>query len=341
MPRARTPEEVKEYHKKNLYTFLMKNAEQHGKGISESTATSYMYRIKRAFKLAFPDGTFKNKAFINKNPGKVIKAINESEMPLNSKASTYTALLSIYPVGNPSKKMNNGKTMYLKQLKKLSDEIKDNMETQVKSPKQTDRWVESEVIAQKRDEYFDSIAENGTYEDHLRFFTFALFTILPPRRAIDYGVMKINPGKDWDGNEMIVKDGKFERFIYRKYKLSKKKGIQEFDREFMNNLPNGDEILFLLDNWGSQNKEGFILGGEKSANLMSKTIKAISKRILGKYVNINILRHVYISDFLSSKEGQYYKEKDAVASYMGHSTSMQEFYKKREISEKDEKNSEK
>jgi len=128
---------------------------------------------------------------------------------------------------------------------------------------------------------------------------------------------------------MDTEDGKFSKFIFRVYKQSGKKGIQEFDREYISKLPNGEKVLSVLDWWIGINKGNkYLLGGKKLTQIsFSNLMKTISKRIYDKEINVNMFRHLYITDFLETNP--YITEKQLIADFMSHTLSMQESYRKR------------
>ena len=70
-----------------------------------------------------------------------------------------------------------------------------------------------------------------------------MLTLAPPRRAVDYGSMKIVEKEGKTGNYLVYKNEKdkkrFVKFVFNDFKLSSKKGSESFAREYMENLPNG------------------------------------------------------------------------------------------------------
>lgn len=341
-PRKYTDEERlqrKEDHKKavnkknrdrRLHELIAKNP-----NISKSTVISYANRIKRVWKLMYPGTEFKSKAFLTTNVRKVVKVINESTMPVSSKQSSYSAILSIYY--DKTGKETMGKMAYKKQFDYWSDEKRDEYKDQVKTVQESKLWISKNDLVESLEDFKKRANRTKKEKDFLDFFTLSLFVTLPPRRSEDYAIMKIN-GNTTDKKYNYITsddDGKFKSFIFNKYKASTSKGQQVFDREYMESLPKGDEILDLLDWWLLEHSdEEFMLLDELNTNSMTKRIKRISQRIVGKESNINIYRHMYISYYLQTPEGQWINDKEKVANFMSHSLRMQEQYRKREEKKK-------
>jgi hypothetical protein len=206
--------------------------------------------------------------------------------------------------------------------KKIEDDAKENK----KSATQDKNWMKWSEVQKKFDELVKklkgskNISEEG-YDNFLDVVILGLYTLLPPRRNVDYLLMKVSK----DGSNMDTKNNWFDmkkkQFIFNNYKTKKAFGQQIID------IPK--ELLDLLKKYIKYKKEGedYLLvkfSGErlKSDNAITRRLN----RIFGKNVSSSMLRHIYLSD----KYGKVQEEMKDDAEAMAHSVSQQKEYIKRE-----------
>jgi len=328
---SRTKEQLENIWIKKLMSHIGKGKDK----LSQNSLKLYAQRIRRVWKIMYPDKAFKGKTFLHREVKKIIKAINDDDMAMSSKAGIYSAIVSTYHE-NAKGIQGNGREMYSKQLKIWAEKVKKIEKKQVVNKKQDDRWISKEETEEARKNLLEKAEKSKKLLDYRDYVMFSLFTLLPPRRAADYGEMKISKNEDKEGNVLVprIKNGKkrFWKFVFNDFKLSEKKGSESFDRDFMENLPNGREILELLDGWLLMNPKGYFLVTPRSNTHMSKAMSRLSKRVLKKPININIFRHMYISNFLDTNP--FLLEKEMISTYMSHSVAQQELYRKK-IDEED------
>lgn len=299
--------------------------------LSEQTIKLYSERIRRAWKLIKPGERFKGKGFIYKNIKENIKIINESKMALSSKAGIYVAIASLFNKNTEAPHLNKGKKLYLKELKYWSDKVKEQDKKQINTRGENKKWKTPEQLEEGRKNLLEKAEKSKDILDYRDYVMFSLFTLLPPRRAADYGRMKITTNKDNKGNALVPQthrgQKRFSKFVFNDFKLSEKKGSETFDRVFMKHLPRGKEILELLDGWLLMNPNGYLLVHPRETSHMSKAVARLSKKALGDPVNINSYRHMYVSNFLD--KNPFLLEKEAIGAFMSHSLGQQEMYRKR------------
>lgn len=291
--------------------------------LSPITVKSYAQRLRSAFEMVYPDKVYKKVNYVWREPSLVIHKLNNSDIPISTIMTTYTAILSVYKKGATGK-LANGLPQFKKQMAIYSLKVKEKYMKQNKSVKEEKNWVENDKLKSMLNEY-----KPKNDLEKFRKFIISLLVLLPPRRALDYGIMRINGVQDKDRNNCVVKDGKFQEFVFNKYKGSDKKGSQTITRDDFSNLKNGDEILEVLDQWVSTNGTGWFLNKERSTNLMTKTVTNASKQIFGKPITVNDYRHMYISAFMNS-DNWFLDEKMKIAKMMAHHVATQEIYRKRE-----------
>ena len=309
---------------------------QIGKGkegkLSETSKRVYAQRIRRLWKMMNGNETFIGHKFLRRNIFKNIKFINESKLPDSSKKGIYSAIVGTYHEDDKSKV---GKKHYKAELNRLMKEEKNNEKEQKRNDKQLEKWQSQEQLKEGREKLL-KIALKSRDINHWRdYILFFMLTVAPPRRAIDYGNMKItNNDKDLkkkDKNyifyDKIGQKKRFKKFIFNDFKLADKKGSETFNREYMKNLPEGDEIVAALDDWLTRNPTNDFLVQERTPNAMSRMVLRVSKKVLNVPINLNLFRHMYISNFL--KDSPFLLDKEAVALWMSHSVERQALYRKR------------
>jgi hypothetical protein len=155
--------------------------------------------------------------------------------------------------------------------------------------------------------------------DYRDFMILSLYILNDPARA-DYNDMRIytsSPPKDATGNFMIWTSRKKE-FIFQDYKTSTKYGKINVDIS--------KELRKVIKHWLSINPDkDWLMGGELTPSWLSLRIRIIMKRLTGKEVGINILRHARITEYLGDQKS--INEKKPLAHNMMHSIAVQEQYK--------------
>jgi hypothetical protein len=131
----------------------------------------------------------------------------------------------------------------------------------------------------------------------------SLFTLLPPRRALDYAELKWDADGPDNANYF---DGK--RFKFNRYKTAGTYGSQTVD------VP--PALQKILKAWRKKNNTDYVLVGPKGQKMSSTAVSKGLARILGKKLGVSALRSIY----LTNKYGEKQKEMAADAKAMGTST---------------------
>ena len=169
---------------------------------------------------------------------------------------------------------------------------------------------------------------------------YGIYTVLPPRRIMDYSLMKVSWNKkkavdetklDKEYNYLVLtKSGKPLKMIINKYKTSKRYGtyIRTVIPEKLSNLlakyideqdiKNGEPLF------GTEQKKHYTHGG------FSRMVGDLFLKVTGKRASINILRHSAITHFLGSKK-RTVKEREDFAKEMAHSINMQSLYDRLDV----------
>ena len=324
--KTKSPTKLEKLWIKKVASFIGKKNDK----LSERTREMYATRIRRIWKLLEPELDFKGKNFLNRRVNEVINVINNSDMADSSKAGSYSAILSTYNADSYGI-ANNGKKMYQREIDYWGEKNRNAAKKQEKTESEKEKWVtKEELLAGRRKLHAKAMETNDIY-DWRDFVMFSLFTLLPPRRAGDYGEMKISRNLDYKGNAVIpittLGKKKFGKFIFNDFKLANKKGKEVFDRKYISQLPKGEEILTVLDNWLNIARKGYFLLDARTPVHMSKAIARLSQKAVGKPINANVFRHMYVENFLET--APYLSEKEKVADFMSHTVAQQELYRKK------------
>lgn len=289
-------------------------------GIVKGSITAYLGRYKRIHLMMFPEQKeIKSLTFLKKKPKSVIQKIKDNKMPENSKLALYSAILKL--IGD-----NNGSKYYKREFMLLAGKIKENTKKQEKNDDDDSKWLTTDELNKGRTVLYDVAKASGKDKDYLDHLIYTLYSLLPPRRA-DFAEMKVDCNDNYEGNCVKTKNGIFDKFIFKHYKLSHKKGTQTFTRAQILNLPNGKEILTILDDWLNRNKGEYFLIKKYTYNSFVKKVQILFNKIHKKNTSINTLRHIYISKLLDLDPPL--KQKEEIANFMSHSTFTQQLYRKR------------
>lgn len=212
---------------------------------------------------------------------------------------------------------------YVEITKDLAEERKNVSHTQEKSELEKENWIDYSELKPKVEEAVDSVLERKVPPTVFRnIMIVALLTLQPPARLGNYLDMVYKDGSKMkrkaeslkkDRNYVIEDDGKF-KFVFNKYKTAKSVGqvVSEVDDERLNKL---------LSKWFSQYnpaKKDFLVnanGSKISQENVSNSIRSGTKRITGKELTLNALRHIYLTHFTASNPS--IEEKEEVARLVG------------------------
>ena len=160
---------------------------------------------------------------------------------------------------------------------------------EIKTPTQENYWIDKDEL----DTIYNHVKNKALFlfkkkdlsKDDLNeiqnFIILSLYTLIPPRRSLDFTEMKIHNHSSDDNH--IDKN----KFVFTKYKTAKFNGIQYevISKELMN----------ILKKWIKINPTDYLLfDSNKNKLTPSKLTRRINK-IFGKNISTSALRHLYIS----------------------------------------------
>jgi len=122
------------------------------------------------------------------------------------------------------------------------------------------------------------------------FVLLSLYTLIPPRRTMDFTHFKIrniNPERD---NYFLVPKKKKDlgSFVFNQYKNAKKLGPQIIER-----IPK--ELERIIDKWMQYNKSDYLLINSVGKQVSGSKIALWLNEIFGKKISTSMLRHIYLT----------------------------------------------
>tara|TARA_B100001540_G_scaffold317748_1_gene352585 strand:- start:5598 stop:6848 length:1251 start_codon:yes stop_codon:yes gene_type:complete len=304
------------------------------KGLKTNTAKSYANKICLIHKKKFEkelDVDILYKIFTNNynsdNEKYIIENLSylkEYEQIIDIVNTFYTSLNSQYSYIVPFLTLIS----YIEQLYKVSyndlalylRELRDKIEKQ----RGDNEIKEGKVLIKNFD--IDVILENITKLDSsIDKLIYALYTIHPPRRLLDYSEMFISNNIDIDKlddskNYVICENDIPSYFLFNKYKTNKFFGKQKI--KINNNL---SLIIQEFIKINKLNYNDSLLNNIKS-NTLGKYITNISKKIYNFSITETGLRNSYIT-YINNKKLTL-NEKKTISQMMAHSLTEQQKYNK-------------
>ena len=253
------------------------------------------------------------------------KDIIDHVTELKSDTSKKTILSAYYILT----KSDNAHKLMISTARSVNNDISENK----KSNKQKENWISQKAVTDLLIQYkynaFKIIGKkfvNNKDLLYLRdFMTLWVYTVIPPRRSLDFVHMKIRNIDTNDENYFIVRK---KSFVFNSYKTAKTYGKDEVKLE--NDI---DEFIKFYKVWLKVNPTDHLLFDDHFNPLSSSKLTKILNRVFGANVSVNMLRHIYITDQYNSTSKKSVKEvmtdmKD-LASDMGHSVETQKQYFKK------------
>lgn len=219
---------------------------------------------------------------LDKNPKKVIEYLKNKYENINALKTRLSALYVVTENKDYHTDMMDNITKYNEETNK-----------QEKNNKQKDNWMTAEEIQKIYDDLEIKTKplwkkKDLTTKEILKiqdYVILSLFTLIPPRRAMDYIEFKIN-------NINTNKDNyiKGTNLIFNTFKTSKQKGTQtiKLPKELKNILTK--YIRFIGD------KSDYLIFNNKFQQLSTPNFTLRLNKIFGKKVSVNMIRHIYLSE---------------------------------------------
>lgn len=214
---------------------------------------------------------------------------------------------------------------YREQMVKDADQYNAEQRKQRKSEKEQDNWVSQEYIMDKLkflEKHTRKLMQTTRplamfeLQELMKFVILSLYTLIPPRRLLDYTAFKVR-------NVDKTKDNYMEgnKFVFNNYKTKNKYGQQTVK------IP--QKLRILIQRWTDKHDHEHLLFNERGDPIPPSRLTLKLNRIFdGKKISVNMLRHIFISDEVL-KDVPALERLEKVAEDMGHSTDQQILYKKK------------
>lgn len=202
--------------------------------------------------------------------------------------------------------------------------VNDDYKNQKKDAREEENWIELPNIKEVYDGLLTKVKAMFSHRsivDTAVIMEFLLVALLggvaglPPRRSLDYSLMKI---KNYDTKtDNYYKAGVF---YFNRYKTSAKYGLQT--------LRVSKELNSLLKKWIKMNDTDYLLFSSNKHPLSSSQIsKLLNKIFKGRRISVDILRHVYLTHFY--RDMPAFRDMETLANNMGHSVNQALLYAKK------------
>ena len=209
----------------------------------------------------------------------------------------------------------------------MMDDVKkvnDNYKTQTMSSNEKENWMEWNEIysiydkrSPRANELFkQKMLSESDIEFLNQYVILACYTQFPPRRLLDYGLMKIR-GCDQDVDNCLTS----KKMTFNQYKTFKVYGKQVFDTPVV--------LQNIYRKWSKVNPSKYLIWNKKGTSTTSPQLNAMLSKIFGKKdVSVNIIRHSYLTNYYGSIMPSLIEMEDT-AKKMGHSVKQAMLYIKR------------
>lgn len=277
------------------------------KNIKDSSIKLYLSNLKRLNN----NNNIKTLTFL-KNSKKVLDFINNK-----SENTKRTYLISICTVLNLDPKYKKNYDEYYKLLKESNGLLKNNT---TKTEKQEENWMEQDEITTIYKNLESEVEKFRTkkklneseYNIMLNYVILSLYTLIPPRRSLDYIKMMIGSDTDKNFNYLNINDSKF---IFNNFKTAGtyKTQIIDIPDDLMSVIK-----LYLIKRKGTKNNIPFLVNFKGDPLTTSSQMTRILNKIFNKKVSVSMLR----AQFLTDKYKNINKEKISDAVAMGTSVGV-------------------
>ena len=295
----------------NLYKEFSPNA-------SKSTIQTFETALKRIEKIYQKSIENLNLDFIN-NPDDIIKKFAETEYSKNTMYSTINMINKLIIMIDAPLAL---KKKWGDIVKKLTQERDNAQLDNAKTRNESDNWIDYKELLEKVENEIDTVfeMENIKTNDFRNLLIFCLYCLMPPARIgnyLDCKVIRDNADNlPSTHNYIIIKNmdnNPTFYFVFNKFKTAKSLGTQMFKVENI-------KLTSLLHRYFKyHNKDGeyFLMsrGKELTQPNLTNILKKVSQDLTEKNLSCNMLRHIYITHFLS--ENPTLRQKLEIAGAMG------------------------
>lgn len=290
-----------------------------GRGLSQTSIKMYMRNLEKLNN----DKPIKNFNFLKKTKD-ILEKLKDKKP--NTQRSYLISIVSVLDtVKDKHKKLYD---TYHDLMLKKNEEIKQKP-TEKMSETQSKNWKKWDEITKDFDELknkvmsFKGKLNKSQYNDLLNCLVAGLYIYQEPRRNLDYQkCMKVKKYNDKLPDDINYIDD--DEFIFNVYKTSKKYGQKKIkiNDEFKPLL----KLYFKFTGKPKVKPSPFLVDFEGQPLTAVNSITRILNKVFNKKIGSSMLRHIYITH----KYGDKVDEMKQTAENMGHNTTTQKEYIKKE-----------
>jgi hypothetical protein len=300
------------------------------RGLADSTVNNYIANLCLLNKKPF-----NNLGFLKRDKEAILEHLTQY-----SESTEQTYLSAIVSALSTHRDQHLYKTIYKFYSELLNEKLgkRDGEDKSKMSEAQKDNWISWDDVEKKWQELKaqvdkfkdDKSISKKNFETLVDYLVLSLYTLVPPRRNMDYLKMNIltREAKDLD-TDVNYCDMVNEEFVFNVYKTAK------FHKQQVEKIP--EELMNVLRIWVKFHPSIATAVGKKpgqvkmfvSADGIPQTlvnfITLRLNKIFNRKVASTMLRHIYITH----KFGDEFEEMARTASAMGHTVSEQRDYSKK------------
>ena len=279
--------------------------------LSESSILTYKSILTNLFKKMRPDDDSYNKDFFITHPREVSEYLKDVKPALRK---TTLSALTVYTLDN-----TGVSSIYQNQMMKDGVVYQKEIESQQMSEKQRENWITQDEVNKVYNNLekvvkpiFNSYKEGDIIplrdlEKIQDYIIASVYTLVPPRRLLDYASFKVKDYTEDEDNYM--KNG---IFYFNKFKTAKfKKDSFKVPIKLKN----------LIQKWEKLSGSPWLLfqSRNKTKNISTSFLNNALHRIFGEGISVNSLRHSYLTEYYKNLPAL--KEMNQLADQMGHSVN--------------------
>jgi integrase len=303
-------EDTKKDLKNNINDIIKKN-KPNITASSIKTYTSYIINLMKKLKV-------NNIDYLDTNYEDVINSLKDIK-PSNRKTIYSSLIVLLNDNDNDNKKSVKE---YRKLLELDAQQSKKDIEKNIKTDKQNDKWISQDELKNKYDYLKKATAhlmKQTTLNLHdlnilQNYIILSLYYLNPPRRLNDYVFMKIHGDINKDEDNYIDK----KEFVFNKYKTKKTYGTQRIEIN--------KDLLKILNKWIKLNTYDYLLIDTKGRQLSNVQLNQRLNN-MGIY-GVNMLRHLFVNNLYPSDMPSV-ETINKVSQDMGHSVEENLLYRKK------------
>lgn len=276
--------------------------------LSESSLNTYTSTLRNLFYRIYGNEKFDINKFNDSK--EILKYL--AEVPSNKRKSILSSLFVLTKNKDYQNKMIGDIHNY-----------NENIKMEIKQSKEEENWLSKEEldnIYQREKQIYNHLVKKKNLnmidlQQMQNYIILSLYTLIPPRRSLDYTEMKI---KNITPDDNYIEKNEF---IFNKYKTAK------FYNQQREKIPK--ELMNIIKKWVKFNSSEYLLFDSNDNKLTPSKLTRRINKIFGKNISTSSLRKFYISH----KYQNFIKENEELAndfSKMGSSILQKDVYLKKD-----------